>query len=132
MAHAYPSLSTFSSARLTQTTPLVQSNPSMREKSSGRWLLPFTFAWSVGVLGVAEWFLGAGLAFRPFTALADPRVGPGGFGALAAHAILCDDDKRRRRILRIGIVLEILRIIFLARREVRPDVIGFSVGYGFF
>ena len=97
-----------------------------------RILLPLALGWSVLVLGITEYFAGGGLAFRPFLALADPRVGPAGFGALATHAILCEDDRRRRIVLRVGVVLEIIRFVVLATRGVRLDVVAFSTGYGFF
>lgn len=97
----------------------------------GRLLLPFALAWSVIVLGVVEWTSGTG-AFRPFLALADPRVGPAGFGALVTHAILCEDDRRKRLVLRFGVVLETLRYFFLLHSGVSIEVLSFSVGYGFF
>ena len=99
---------------------------------ANRILLPLTLSWSVVVLGVAEYFAGGGLAFRPFLALADPRVGPAGFGALATHAILCTDDRRKRIVLRVGVVLEVIRFFVLAANGVKLDVVAFSIGYGFF
>ena len=104
----------------------------MIESPSRRFLLPAALAWSTVALGIAEWTVGSGLAFRPFLAIADPRVGPAGFGALAAHGILCADDRRKRLVLRVGALLEIVRFVFLARAGIRLDVIAFSVGYGFF
>jgi PAP2 superfamily len=99
---------------------------------ANRILLPLALSWSVVALGLAEYFAGGGLAFRPFLALADPRVGPAGFGALATHAILCTDDRRKRIVLRVGVVLEVIRFFVLAANGVKLDVITFSIGYGFF
>jgi hypothetical protein len=97
-----------------------------------RILLPLALLWSVIVLGVVEWTVGSGLAFRPFFALADPRVGPAGFGALVVHAILCPTDRRKKIVLRTGVALEAARILLLLQRGIAPDVIAFSAGYGFF
>lgn len=97
-----------------------------------RILLPVALGWSVLVLGLTEYFAGGGLAFQPFLALADQRVGPAGFGALLTHAILCEDDRRKRIVLRVGAVLELIRFYVLASQGVRLDVLAFSIGYGFF
>lgn len=73
-----------------------------------------------------------GDCFQVFSSFADPRVGPAGFGALATHAILCPSDKRKRIVLRLGLVLEIVRLAMFAMRGVEIEVLAFSVGYGFF
>jgi hypothetical protein len=93
-------------------------------------LLPASLAWSVLLLGVLEWTAGANRP-APLLALADPYVGPAGFGALAVHGILCDDERRRVLVLRAGVALEILRFVFLAWRLIPLDAVVFSVGYGF-
>ncbi len=96
-----------------------------------RWLLPAALGWSTLVLGIVEWSVGSGLAFRPFIELADPRVGPAGFGALVTHAILCESDKRKTIVLRFGVLLEVVRFVLLAMYGVSLEVLAFSVGYGF-
>lgn len=98
--------------------------------SRRRLLLPASLAWSALLLVVLEWTAGASTP-APLLALADPYVGPAGFGALAVHGILCDDERRRVLVLRAGVVLEILRFVFLAWRMVPLGTVVFSVGYGF-
>ena len=103
----------------------------MTEPVSRRTLLPFAIVWSVIALGLAEWMARGQLAFRSFPVLGDPRVGPAGFGALATHAILCPSERRKRIVLRVGVILEILRFAVLAVRGVDIEVVAFSTGYGF-
>jgi len=93
-------------------------------------LLPLSLAWSVLLLVVLEWTGGRGQT-SPLFNLTDPYVGPASFGALVVHGILCDVDRRRVIVLRVGVLLEILRFIVLVHRMVPLDVVVFSTGYGF-
>lgn len=82
------------------------------------------------IAGVAA--IGVQDALRPLYGLADPRVGPAGFGAFVAHAILCGSDTRRKWVLRIGLLLEILRLLLVLQLGVPFDSAILSTGYGFF
>lgn len=93
-------------------------------------LLPISLAWSALLLVVLEWTSGGGET-SPLFSLTDPYVGPAAFGALVVHGILCDVDRRRVIVLRVGVLLEILRFVFLVHRMVPLDVVVFSTGYGF-
>src|SRR4029078_13529430 len=75
---------------------------------------------------------GAQDALRPLYGLADPRVGPAGFGAFVAHAILCGSDFRRKWVLRIGLLLEILSLFLVLQLGAAFDSAILSTGYGFF
>jgi len=99
---------------------------------SRRWLLPAAFAWSIVVTLISVIAIGPVEALRPLYGLADPRVGPAGFGAFVAHAILCGDDSRRRWVLRIGLLLEIIRFLVVVKLGVATDSAILSIGYGFF
>lgn len=102
----------------------------MRIATTRGLLLPLSLAWSVLLLVALEWTSGGG-ATSPLFNLSDPYVGPASFGALIVHGILCDVDRRRVIVLRVGVLLEILRFVFLAHRMVALDVVVLSTGYGF-
>jgi hypothetical protein len=76
--------------------------------------------------------IGAKSAFEPLYSLADPRVGMAGFGAFVGHAILCGSDARRRRALRAGIILEVIRMAFVLETGVPVAGALLSIGYGLF
>ena len=95
-------------------------------------LLPATLIWSVFVLGVVEASTESSPALEKFPILADPRVGPAAFGGLAVHAMLCPTDRRKRIVIRVGIVLEIVRLVALAMSGTSLEVLIFATGYGFF
>jgi len=99
---------------------------------SRRWLLPAALAWSVVIMIAGIVAIGAQDALRPLYGLADPRVGPAGFGAFVAHAILCGSDTRRKWVLRIGLLLEAVRLLVVLQLGVPFDSAVLSTGYGFF
>jgi hypothetical protein len=99
---------------------------------SRHWLLPAAVAWSLLIMIAGVAAIGPADALRPLYGLADPRVGPAGFGAFAAHAILCGSDSRRKWVLRIGLLLEILRLALVLQLGVTFDSAILSTGYGFF
>jgi hypothetical protein len=103
-----------------------------RVSPSRRWLLPAAFAWSIVVMIAGVIAIGPVDAMRPLFGLADPRVGPAGFGAFVAHAILCGSDTRRKWVLRAGLLLEILRLLLVLELGVTLDSAILSTGYGFF
>jgi hypothetical protein len=76
--------------------------------------------------------IGMSAALHPLYGLADPRVGPAGFGAFVAHAILCNSDQRRRFVLRTGLLLEILRFAVVLSLGTTIDSALLSIGYGLF
>lgn len=103
-----------------------------RISPSRRWLLPAALAWSVVIMLAGMVVIGPVDALRPLFGLADPRVGPAGFGAFVAHAILCGSDSRRKWVLRIGLLLEIVRLFLVLQLRVSFDSAILSTGYGFF
>ena len=105
----------------------------MRAESPSRpWLLAAALGWSLVVLLAGMFFTGAQTALAPLYGLADPRVGPAGLGAFVGHAILCGSDSRRRRVLRAGLLLELIRIVIVVRAGIPADSAVLSAGYGFF
>jgi hypothetical protein len=99
---------------------------------SRRWLLPAALAWSgfVTLAGIVAF--GPRGALHPLYGLNDPRVGPAGFGAFVAHAIVCGNDARRRWVLRIGALLELIRLAAVIQLGAGIDTAILSIGYGFF
>ncbi|MEO8576046.1 MAG: phosphatase PAP2 family protein [Gemmatimonadales bacterium] len=104
---------------------------SQRRTTFDAWLLPVALGWSLLMLGIGMILRGDASALRPLYNLSDPRVGPAGFGAFVGHAILCGSDVRRRRVLRAGVVLEVLRMIAVLASGVPLDSALLSTGYGF-
>lgn len=94
--------------------------------------MPAALAWSFAIMIAGVIAIGPVDALRPLYGLADPRVGPAGFGAFVAHAILCGSDYRRKWVLRIGLLLEILRLFLVLQLGAAFDSAILSTGYGFF
>jgi hypothetical protein len=105
--------------------------PGFEGSPSRRWLLPAALVWSLIVLSIGISIIGFAAALKPLYSLADLRVGPAGFGAFIGHAILCGSDNRRKRTLRLGVLLEVIRLFVVIRSGIGADALILSIGYGF-
>lgn len=106
--------------------------PTGREvHAANNYLIHFAFALAGVTLSLLLWHSGGEMPPSRFVLLADPRVGPAGFGALAVHAILCNSERRQRIVLWGGVLLEVVRFLLLSRSGQDIGVLAFSIGYGF-